>query len=53
MEQWGCVVCGYLYDPEEGDPENGISPKIEFEDLADNWICPDCGADKDHFEKIE
>ncbi|MBT9171882.1 MAG: Rubredoxin [Syntrophomonadaceae bacterium] len=51
MEKWVCTVCGYLYNPAEGDPDNGISPGTAFEDLPDDWVCPDCGADKDMFEK--
>jgi rubredoxin len=51
MEKWVCTVCGYVYNPAEGDPDNGISPGTAFEDLPDDWVCPDCGADKDMFEK--
>jgi rubredoxin len=46
-----CSVCGYVYDPAEGDPGNGISPGTEFADLPDDWTCPVCGATKDEFEK--
>ncbi|MGI6065923.1 MAG: rubredoxin [Bacillota bacterium] len=53
MEQWGCSVCGYVYDPEVGDPESQVKARTDFEELPDNWVCPDCGADKDHFEKID
>jgi rubredoxin len=52
MEQWECVVCGYIYDPEEGDPSQGIEPGMAFEDLPDDWLCPDCGVGKDMFEKL-
>lgn len=51
LERWVCTVCGYVYDPEVGDPENGIAPGTAFEDLPDDWVCPDCGVDKDLFEK--
>ena len=51
MEKWVCKVCGYKYDPEKGDPNNGISPGTKFEDLPDDWTCPVCGAGKDQFEK--
>jgi rubredoxin len=51
MEKWVCTVCGYVYNPEEGDPDNGVSPGTAFEDLPEDWVCPDCGADKDMFEK--
>lgn len=48
-----CTVCGYIYDPEKGDPENGISPGTPFEKLPETWRCPICGADKSLFEKLE
>ena len=46
-----CSVCGYVYDPANGDPDNGIAPGTKFEDLPDSWTCPVCGADKSKFEK--
>jgi flavin reductase (DIM6/NTAB) family NADH-FMN oxidoreductase RutF/rubredoxin len=46
-----CSVCGYVYDPVKGDPDNGIAPGTRFEDLPDSWTCPVCGADKTKFEK--
>jgi len=48
-----CPVCGYIYDPAEGDPENGHNPGTAFEDLPDNWVCPVCGVDKSEFEPAE
>lgn len=53
MAKWECLVCGYIYDPAEGDPDAGIEPGTAFEDLPDDWICPDCGAGKDMFEKLD
>ncbi|HOV22465.1 MAG TPA: rubredoxin [Candidatus Ratteibacteria bacterium] len=53
MERYVCQVCGYVYDPEKGDAENGIKPGIPFETLPDNWVCPVCGASKDMFNKEE
>lgn len=50
MPKWECLVCGYVYDPEQGDPENGVAPGTPFEALPDTWICPECGASKDMFE---
>lgn len=50
MDIYECTVCGYLYDPEKGDPENGIEPGTPFEDLPQDWVCPVCGASKDQFE---
>ena len=48
---YACSVCGYVYDPAKGDPDNGIAPGTKFEDLPDSWTCPVCGADKSKFEK--
>ncbi len=53
MKKFECSVCGYIYDPEVGDPESGISPGTPFEDLPEDWTCPVCGADKSMFEEIE
>ncbi|NLF03282.1 MAG: rubredoxin [Anaerolineales bacterium] len=52
MDKWECLVCGYVYDPAKGDPDNGIEPGTPFEALPDDWVCPDCGATKDMFEKM-
>ena len=52
MEKWECGVCGYVYDPEKGDPGNGIEPGTPFEKLPEDWSCPVCGAPKDQFEKV-
>ncbi len=51
MEKWQCIVCGYVYDPNDGDPDNGVAPGTSFEDLPEDWVCPVCGADKTMFEK--
>jgi len=51
MDKYVCTLCGYIYDPEEGDPENNISPGTSFAELPDDWVCPVCGANKDEFEK--
>ncbi|MEO0231025.1 MAG: rubredoxin [candidate division WOR-3 bacterium] len=51
MDKYICKICGYVYDPEKGDPENGINPGTPFENLPDDWVCPVCGAGKDLFEK--
>ena len=53
MSKYKCSVCGYIYDPEIGDPDNGIGPGTPFEQLPDTWICPVCGAAKSEFEKVE
>ncbi len=47
-----CQLCGYEYDPKNGDPENGIAPGTDFEDLEADWECPLCGAGKDDFEIV-
>lgn len=51
MDRYVCKVCGYIYDPSEGDPENGIDVGTSFEELPDDWVCPVCGASKDEFER--
>jgi rubredoxin len=51
MDKYVCSICGYVYDPEQGDPDNGVAPGTKFEDLPDDWECPVCGASKDDFEK--
>lgn len=48
-----CVVCGYIYDEEQGDPEEGIPPGTRWDDLPITWCCPDCGASKEDFEMVE
>ncbi|MFP4084116.1 MAG: rubredoxin [Desulfonatronovibrio sp.] len=51
MDKWVCGVCGYVYDPAEGDPDNGVNPGTRFEDVPNDWVCPVCGASKDEFTK--
>ncbi|MCI5839799.1 MAG: rubredoxin [Peptoniphilaceae bacterium] len=53
MEKYQCTACGYIYDPEEGDVDNGINAGTSFEDLPEDWVCPVCGVDKDMFEVYE
>jgi len=53
MERYVCLVCGYVYDPEEGDPGTGIAPGTSFEDLPESWVCPICGVGKDQFSPEE
>jgi len=53
MDKYVCDVCGYVYDPEKGDPDNGIEPGTSFEDIPDDWECPVCGAPKSEFSKEE
>ncbi len=51
MSRYECQVCSYVYDPAKGDPDAGIAPGTAFEDLPDDWVCPECGAARDMFEK--
>jgi rubredoxin len=53
MTKYKCLICGYVYDPAVGDLDNGVEAGTAFEDLPDNWVCPECGADKDEFEPLE
>lgn len=48
-----CVICGYVYDEEKGDPDHGIAAGTCWKDIPDNWKCPDCGAMKDDFEMVQ
>jgi rubredoxin/flavin reductase (DIM6/NTAB) family NADH-FMN oxidoreductase RutF len=52
LDKYQCSVCGYIYDPEKGDPDGGIKPGTRFEDIPEDWTCPVCGASKDQFKKI-
>ncbi|MGC8775438.1 MAG: rubredoxin [Chlorobaculum sp.] len=52
MEQWKCNICGYIYNPETGDPEGDIPAGTSFESLPDSWMCPVCGVSKEEFTKI-
>ncbi len=51
MDKYTCTICGYTYDPAEGDPDNGIAPGTPFDQLPEDWVCPNCGAPKSEFEK--
>ncbi len=53
MMKYLCNVCGYIYDPQKGDPESEIEAGTLFEDLSSDWTCPICGVSKDEFEKME
>lgn len=52
LQKWVCTICGYVYDPEIGDPEHGISAGVPFEELPENWVCPICSASKKDFERL-
>jgi flavin reductase (DIM6/NTAB) family NADH-FMN oxidoreductase RutF len=51
-DKYYCPACGYVYDPEVGDPDSGIAPGTPFEDIPDSWICPTCGTEKGDFVKV-
>lgn len=53
MQKYKCLMCGYIYNPADGDPDNDIEPGTAFEDLPDYWVCPECGAAKDEFEPVD
>jgi rubredoxin len=52
MAKYKCMVCGYVYDEEEGDLSQNVSPGTTWEQVPDDWVCPLCGVNKDQFEKI-
>ena len=52
MTKYVCNVCGYVYDPEPGDPSNGIAPGTPFDAVPDDWCCPECGVGKDQFTAV-
>ena len=49
MKRWQCLICGYIYDEKLGSPHEGIPPETRWEDIPDDWTCPDCGAGKEDF----
>ena len=53
MDKYLCMICGYVYDPAEGDPDNDVNPGTAWDDVPEDWVCPICGAGKDDFEKEE
>lgn len=51
MDKYVCNVCGYVYDPAMGDPDGGVEAGTAWADVPDSWVCPECGAGKDDFDK--
>ena len=51
MDKYVCLVCGYVYDPEQGDPDNDVAAGTAFADISEDWVCPICSAPKDQFDK--
>ncbi|MBI5209401.1 MAG: rubredoxin [Elusimicrobia bacterium] len=52
MQKYKCTVCGYVYDPAVGDPDNGVKPGTPLASVPDSWVCPECGVGKESFEKV-
>jgi rubredoxin len=50
MDKYVCTICGYVYDPAQGDPDSGVDPGISWENVPEDWECPVCGASKEEFE---
>jgi rubredoxin len=53
MQKYACDICSYVYDPQVGDPGSGVKAGTPFENLPDDWVCPDCGAGKDQFSPAD
>ncbi len=53
MKRWECQICGFVYDEELGAPAEGIPAGTRWEDIPDDWSCPDCGAAKHDFAMVE
>jgi len=53
MQKYQCTICGYVYVPEEGDPDSGIAPGTSFEDIPHDWFCPVCGVAKAEFGPVQ
>ena len=53
MQKMVCDTCGYVYDPEKGDPDNDVPAGTKWEDVSEDWVCPVCGADKSDFSPVE
>lgn len=53
MQKYECDVCGYVYDPAAGDPDNGVAPGTSFKDIPEDWVCPECGVSKEDFSPVD
>ena len=53
MKKYRCLICGYIYDPSAGDMDSDVPPDTAFEELPDDWVCPECGAGVDEFEPVD
>ncbi|MEI7903957.1 MAG: rubredoxin [Candidatus Firestonebacteria bacterium] len=52
MDKYKCTVCGYVYDPSAGDPDNSVAPGTGWDKVPADWVCPNCGVGKEMFEKV-
>ena len=52
MRRWECVICGFIYDEKDGLPKDGITPGTRWEDVPEDWECPDCGTSKFDFDMV-
>ena len=53
MRKFECLVCGYIYEEELGDPDNGVAAGTKWEDVPEDWVCPLCGVGKEEFEEVK
>ncbi|NLZ82547.1 MAG: rubredoxin [Clostridiales bacterium] len=53
MKKFECMVCGYIYEEELGDPDNGVDAGTKWDDVPEDWVCPVCGVGKDEFNEVE
>jgi rubredoxin len=53
MKKWQCIVCGFIYDEAEGLADEGLAPGTRWEDIPEDWCCPECGVSKEDFEMVE
>ena len=53
MQKYACAACSYIYDPAKGDPDNGVAPGTAWEDVPEDWVCPECGVGKDMFSPVD
>ncbi len=52
MQKYQCTTCNWVYDPERGDPDSGVEPGTPFEEIPDDWVCPQCGVKKSDFKPM-
>jgi rubredoxin len=53
FKSWQCRTCGYIYDEEAGDADEGLSPGTRWADIPEDWACPECGTPKSDFDMVE